>query len=42
MQSYMYYQQGCRYNVISAFDENGQLLASMSPMLYPTLDKIEE
>ena len=42
LQSYMYYQQGCRYNVISAFDENGQLLASMSPMLYPALDKIEE
>ena len=42
MQSYMYYQQGCRYNVISAFDENGQLLASMSPKLYPALDKIEE
>ena len=42
MQSYMYYQQGCRYNVIYAFDENGQLLASMSPKLYPALDKIEE
>ena len=42
VQSYMYYEQGCRYNVISAFDLQGRQLSSMSPMLYPELNNVAE
>lgn len=29
MQSYEYYPEGCRYNIIEAFDDNGKRIASM-------------
>ena len=42
MQSYKYYEQGGRYNVISAFDLKGRQLSSMSPMLYPGANNVED
>lgn len=39
MQSYQYYDQGCRYNLIEAFDNLGNRIATMSPQLHPELNK---
>ncbi len=39
MQSYQYYDQGCRYNLIEAFDNLGNRIATMNPQLHPELNK---